>query len=89
MTPGQVLLLQQIHLVAHARGWSIPKTIKKTMEVVTLMQSAYAHSQDPAKPVALPATDTMTQKEAKLIAQAEAILKDLEHPTPPTPPAAE
>lgn len=76
MTPGQVLLLQQIQLVAAVRRWDVLKTIKKTRDLMNYLEKAIKNAEQP-KPSAPPSA-----AEAKLIAQAEQIIKDLFKPPP-------
>jgi len=78
MTYGQRLLLQQIQLVAHARKWDIPKAIKKTQGVLDALAKAHAASVAKEKPAASRTSAQVSPDEAKLIAQAESILKDLQ-----------
>jgi hypothetical protein len=69
MTPGQALLLQQVRLVAALRGWGLKKTIMKTRQLMDELDKALQVQQETASEK-LPSKD-----EAKLIAQAEEILK--------------
>lgn len=93
MTFGQKMVLQQIQLVAHARGWDMLKSIKKTQEVLEWLQKMYdsQQEQETGKP-AKTGRAISSPEEAKLIAQAEQLLKDLQdHDTPnpadPAPPS--
>lgn len=88
MTFGQKLVLQQIQLVAHARGWNIPKTIKKVNEVLDCLQKIYDQGEAAKKSQATSNTGRAisSPEEAKLIAQAEQMLKDLQaHQKPADP----
>ena len=91
ITQGQALVLQQIQLVAHARGWDIPKMIKKTRDALAVLEQV--HTMSKSKEAPAPAVSAEDQA---LIAQAEEILKALQNhqddppdpPTPATPPTA-
>jgi hypothetical protein len=78
LTPGVSLLLSQVQLVAHARGWDLPKTIKKLGDLIEILTKAQAKLSGTAAPVT---------KENSLIAMAEALLKEVQA-TEATPPAA-
>lgn len=71
MTPGQVLLLQQIQLVAAVRRWDVQKTIKKTRDLMTFLEKAVAEAEGKKS------EPEMGKADAKLIAQAEQILQNL------------
>lgn len=90
MTFGQKMILQQIQLVAHARGWDIPKSIKKVTEVLGCLQKIHDQAQQAKANKATPIEKTgraiSSPEEARLIAQAEQILKDLEDKAKPNPP---
>lgn len=73
LTPGQLLLLQQIQLVGTVRRWDIRKTIKKLKEVTHFLQVMQAQAGKSKKADDPPPT----KSEAKLIEQAEQILKDM------------
>jgi hypothetical protein len=92
MTFGQKLILQQIQLVAHARGWDIPKTIKKTTEVLAKLQQAHEAKQhlkavesqiEGAKTTA----HEMDDDDIKLIQMAEDLLKESQTPKKPETPS--
>lgn len=72
MTPGQLLLLQQIRLVATLRGWTMKKTIKKARDLMNELEQACLAAESPPNKEAPPSKD-----EAKLIEQAEQIIKDM------------
>lgn len=87
LTPGQHLLLQQIQLVAIARNWDVPKTLKKVRDTMAILEESFnaklkwEEAQKAKKEQEKTPRKPPTPEEQALIDQAEAILKSLQKPS--------
>ena len=81
LTPGELLLLQQMRMVARFQGWDFKKLVKKVGKLNSLLQGTLAQEQAPAQEPAR--TDPA-------VTQAEALLKEIQDmmksDPPPEPP---
>ena len=77
LTPGELLLLQQMRMVARLQGWDFPKLVKKVGKLNSLLQGALAQDQAPA-----PTDPAVTQAEA-LLKEIQDMMKPDPSPEPP------
>jgi hypothetical protein len=84
LTPGELLLLTQIKMVARFQGWDFPKTVKKVSKLQALLQGALEQEQKPAKAEPAPTDPAVTQAEA-LLKEIQDMMKSPPPPEPPVP----
>jgi len=76
VTPGEALLIQQVWMVAAARGWPMKKTIAKLKRVTKILQKA-AESCGSGKPT-----------NDKAVEAAERLLREIQKSPPDEGPAS-